>query len=182
MTEIPQAVLRARQRYTDGDPVQDILGETKLSLQRFYYWVDGAPQGDGSTLLPPIPRRHKFYKRSLGSARERVKLIGRMMRAAERQVKDIEERLEAEGVAPTERESDTRALAVVARTLRELTALDELNRTRRKRAEADRKNDESIPRNVDEIRRSLARKLEALIAERNTDLPGAPDAWRNRRI
>jgi hypothetical protein len=176
MTEIPQAALRARQRYIDGDPVQDLLDETKLSLQRFYYWADGAPQGDGSTLLPPIPRRHKFHKRSLGSARERVKLIGRMMRAAERLVKNIEDRLEVEGIPPTERESDTRGLAVVARIVRELTALDELNRTRRKRAEADRNNDESIPRNVDELRRSLALKLEALIAERETDLPSAPDA------
>ena len=61
-------------------------------------------------------------------------------------MKDIEERLEAEwGVAPTERESDTRALAVVARTLRELPpSMNSIARAENA-PKADRKNDESIP-------------------------------------
>ena len=92
MTEIPQAALRARQRYADGDPVDDIVVESNLAIKEFYHWLDGAPQPDGTALLPPIPRRHKFKKRSPGGARERVKLIKRMMRAAGRQVKHIEDR------------------------------------------------------------------------------------------
>jgi hypothetical protein len=171
MTDIPQTALRARQMYVEREAVDDILIETKLCLKEFYLWLDGAPQLDGTTLLPPIQRRHVFKKRSPGSARERVKLIGRLMRAAERHVKDIEDRLEIAGIAPTERESDRRALAVLARTLRELTALDDLNRKRKKRGEADRKNDEPIPRDIDEIRRSLSRKLEALVAEQQGALP-----------
>ncbi len=52
MTEIPQAALRARQRYADGDPVDDIVVESNLAIKEFYHWLDGAPQPDGTALLP----------------------------------------------------------------------------------------------------------------------------------
>jgi len=165
MTEIPQIALRARQRYVDGEPVEAILLATKLSLKQFYHWLDGAPQPDGTALLPPIPRRHVFRKRSPTTAREREKLIARIMRAAERQVQAIEERCEAAGIEPTERDSEARALAVLARTMRELTELDEVNCRRKATDQSRPPNDEPIPRNIDELRESLLRKLEALVAE-----------------
>lgn len=170
MTEIPQTALVGRQRYIEGDLVADILAETKLTNDRLYYWLDGGPG-----LLPPLPRR-RIFGRGIASATGRIALIGRMMRAAERQVQEIEQRLAAEGLEIVDQERDTRALAVLARTLRELTALDALNRSRKQRPQADRTHDEPIPRDIDALRRSLARKLEALIAEQDSEAAAAADA------
>jgi hypothetical protein len=170
MTDIPQAAVVARRMYGDGDSVADILAETKLPHDRLYYWLDGGPG-----LLPPLPRR-RMFGRGIASASQRIALIGRMMRAAERQVQEIEQRLAAEGLDAADQERDARALAVLARTLRDLTALDALNRSRKKRPQAERTNDQPIPRNVDELRRSLLQKLENLVAEQQSSVPEAPDA------
>ena len=86
MTEIPQEAALARQLYADGHSVADILTETQLTHDRLYYWLDGGPG-----LLPPLPRRRSF-SRGIAIASERIALIGRMMRAAERQVHEIERR------------------------------------------------------------------------------------------
>jgi hypothetical protein len=48
-----------------------------------------------------------------------------MWRTAERQVGEIEDRLKAAGLKLAERESNTRMLSIVARTPRELSAVDE---------------------------------------------------------
>ncbi len=50
-----------------------------------------------------------------------------MMRAAERQVGEIEQRLAGSGQALGERERDARTLALLAKTLQSLTALDALH-------------------------------------------------------
>jgi hypothetical protein len=102
---------------------------------------------------------------------DRAEVVNRMWRAAEAQVRDIEERLLGDAAAPLERERDARVLAVLAKTLRELSALDSAKSKTRELAPAD---DDAVPRDMDELRRSLARKLEALIAGRKTDTPGGP--------
>ena len=48
-----------------------------------------------------------------------------MWRTAERQVEEIEDRLAVAGLELAERESNARMLAIVAKTLRELAAVDE---------------------------------------------------------
>ena len=114
----------------------------------------------------------------------RTALIKRMWRAADAQVQEIENRLLQESREPLERERDARMLAVLARTLRELSALDETKQRKQTAASAD---DEAVPRDfprdfsrdfsrdfprdMDELRRSLARKPETLIAEGTAALP-----------
>ncbi len=55
----------------------------------------------------------------------RTAVVKRLWRTAERQVRDIEARLIAAGQEPADRESDARLMAVLVKTLAELTALDE---------------------------------------------------------
>ena len=59
MTEIPQAALRARQMYAEGRTVRAIQAETGLNLDQLYHALDGLPQPNGDSLLPPIPRRRR---------------------------------------------------------------------------------------------------------------------------
>ena len=58
-----------------------------------------------------------------------------MWRTAERQVEEIEDRLQAAGLELAERESNARTLAIVAKTLRELAAVDEARSRARARAQ-----------------------------------------------
>ena len=62
---------------------------------------------------------------------DRVALVGRLWRTAEAQVRDIEERLARHQQQPDERERDARTLAVLVKTMRELSALDDNNGRRR---------------------------------------------------
>ena len=103
MVEIPQAALRARQMYADGELLTDILAETKLTLDRAYYWFDG-----GGGQLPPIPRRRTFG-RGEGKARARRAMIGRMMRAADHKMQQIEARMQS--APPSEEGSRTATCA-----------------------------------------------------------------------
>jgi hypothetical protein len=95
---------------------------------------------------------------------KRAVVVRRLWRTAEAQVSEIERRLIDETQQPEERERDARTLAVLARTLRDLDALDGDNSGRQA------PDDDTIPRDVDELRRSLSQKLEALVAERQAGL------------
>lgn len=108
---------------------------------------------------------------------DRVALVVRMMRASERQVAEVERRI---ATPDDQGDKDARMLAVIARTLRELTAIDALNRELTERAMADARktrdnNDDSAPQDVEALRQSIARKLEAIIAERKDPVSGEPD-------
>jgi hypothetical protein len=107
----------------------------------------------------------------------RLALVTRMMRASERQVAEVERRI---GTSDDEGDRDARMLAVIARTLRELTAIDALNRELTERVTADARkirdnNDEYGPQDIEALRQSIARKLEAIIAEREDPVSGEPD-------
>lgn len=122
-----------------------------------------------------VRRQSKSPSRKAGSgtpalSADRAALVGRMWRAADAQVREIEDRLAQEAPEPDARERDARLLAVLARTLRELSAL-EAPKQKQTAAPAD---DDAVPRDLDELRRSLARKLEALIAGRTADIPDGP--------
>jgi hypothetical protein len=164
-TEIPDAALRARQQYIDRVPVQTILAASGYSHDRLYFWLDGAPQSDGSSLLPPIPRRRIIVRRSSRAA-TRVALVERLMRATEVQVHAMEQRLAAAGYEAND--DDARATVVLARIMRELAALDERNC--KPPNEHGQTNDVSVPLDLDELRRSLTRKLDALVAEQQGTL------------
>ncbi|MGH6768375.1 MAG: hypothetical protein ACRECO_05060, partial [Xanthobacteraceae bacterium] len=71
----------------------------------------------------------------------------------------IEDRLVGKRQQPDERERDTRMLAMLAKTLRELSAFDETT------TESTDQNDEG-PRDIDEFRRDLARRMDAFVERR----------------
>ena len=84
--------------------------------------------------LEPLPRRStgktRGNEKPPGTRRrrlsgDRVALVGRLWRTAEAQVRDIEERLARHQQQPDERERDARTLAVLVKTMRELSALDD---------------------------------------------------------
>jgi hypothetical protein len=120
--------------------------------------------GDGGNgRLPPLPRR-RLLGHGLGRASAHGALIRRMMRVAQKQLREVELRMEKAGRKLAESERNTRALAILARTVRELTALDAFNRAIKPPSEAKKPND-PLPRDVDELRDELLRKMDALIAE-----------------
>lgn len=167
MIDIPQAALRARAMYGAGATTREIQAETGLERGTLYFWIDGGPRRDGKPgsprILPPLERRRTIARRKL-RADERAGLVARMMRAAERQVQEIEERIG--GTSNDDTERDARTLAVLARTMRELTALDALHRGNDERKKTARSHDEPFPRDIGELRRSLSEKLEKIIARR----------------
>lgn len=172
MTETPGEGARVRQMYCDGKTVAAIKAETELTGHAIYFWLDGGPIQDGKRLLPPIPRRvARVHKVSSGARRA---LVARIMRAAELQVSAIERRIET---GSDQMDKDSRTLAVISRTLNELSAIDERNReTKRKKAPPDERTkpavDDDVPDDVEELRRSLARQLDAIIAEGGDMLSG----------
>ncbi len=158
MTDIPEAALRARQMYLDGRKTDDIQKDTGLNLHRLYLWLAGGPERNGVRPLPPIPQRrvNVFSGRHQNA---RAALIVRMMNAAEQQVQDIESRLSVTPEELDSRERSARVLAVLVKTLRELSAVD--SRTPRTRKPKDQ-DDDDLPRNLDDLRRELSRRLDAV--------------------
>ena len=165
----PERVALARRRYIERVPVRAICAEAAIKLGTLYRCLNG-DFDDGTGIKPaPIPLRHAGVRvrQRMGS---RAALVARMWRTAERQVEEIEDRLKSAGLELAERESNARTLAIVAKTLRELSAFDEARKPRGRRAPDD--DHDELPRNVDELRRSLAQKLEAFVAGSADSLPG----------
>jgi hypothetical protein len=172
MNETPEQVANARQMYRDGAPVADIRSATGLSAHRLYYWVRGGPP-DGERHLPPLPLRRNVQHRSRRRRKlsgDRVALVGRLWRTAEAQVRDIEERLARHQQQPDDRERDARTLAVLVKTMRELAALDAIRDGGASPADSD--HDDGGPRDLDEFRRELARRMDAIVAARAAGVPG----------
>ncbi len=120
-----EQIERARTMYAEGFTVSRCLAACDMSLGTLYYWLDGGPHEAGGPLYPPIPRRRAVVgKRRAPLPADRVSLTARLWRTAERQTRDIEERLARPGASSPERERDVRMLASLVRTLRELAAFD----------------------------------------------------------
>jgi aminoglycoside phosphotransferase (APT) family kinase protein len=105
----------------------------------------------------------------VGAPEARVALAERIQAVAEREIAAVEQVLTILGASdPSETEAAARTLASLARTLRELRQLDTTMTT------SEPIDDEPVPRDIDELRRSLARKLDALIAGEQAEVPGEP--------
>lgn len=170
-----EKVALARRRYLDGASVRRIMSETGLSQRTVYRCLSGRLD-DGSGARPaPIPRRG-----AAASPVDRHEVVAQLWRAASQQVQQIEERLAQSGLKPRERDSDMRALAVLVRTLRELAAFDDAEpRKPRGGGQPADDDDDPVPRDIDEFRRELARRMDAFVdrklaAERGvgTGIPG----------
>jgi hypothetical protein len=118
------------------------------------------------------PRADVVANDDPASPQQRLALALRMQRVVERQM-DAVERI-VEKIVPAdqaEAEHGARALASVARTLREIRALTRPD----DEAPPDATDDDPVPRDIDEFRDALARRIEAFIdAEQGGD--GAADA------
>ena len=138
-------------------------------------FVKGKVYPDGSGVKPaPIPQRRKVRVRPRTGSR--AALVSRMWRTAERQVEEIEDRLRIAGLELAERESNARTLAIVAKTLRELAVFDEARKPPNKKAQDDDDdNPNSVPRNVEDLRRALAEKLERFVAGTASSIPGGAE-------
>lgn len=167
----PDEALALRTRYAAGQPVARICAECGCTTYLLYLAVDGKIAAADGSAMPPLPRRGRPRQFSGSSRRraalpagpdaDRLALVTRLWRAAERQVRRIEQRFGQGDVPATD---DARALAVLVRTVRELAAFDA--------AQQPDRNDDDRPRDLDEFRRDLAARMEAFVAAR-TD-PAVP--------
>lgn len=163
MTDIPEAALRARQMYKDGAEIRAIKAKTGLSQSRLYHWLDGGPKTNGERLLPPIVKRVPRKQSSL--EKKRTGLVGRMMRAAEQQVVAIERRLADTQQQPADSERNARTLAVLAKTMQSLAALDAPHKPKamqKEKVSADDHDYDQIPEDIDALRRELTDRLAAM--------------------
>jgi hypothetical protein len=157
----PETIARVRQDYADGVPVAQICTRNKVSSGVAYKCVDGIPPG--ADRLPPIPRRQsRPPRRPRTPVASRKALVARLWRSAKNQVHEVEERLARADQPPPERERDARLLAVLVKTLRELTALDRAQNDQTATKDAPRDDDDAVPRDLDELRRELARRVDLL--------------------
>lgn len=167
----PDVVALVRRLYQDGATVNAIVAASGIKNLKILYGCLAGLYPDGSATEPaPIPRRRQGVRRPARHRKgNRTALVARMWRTAERQVEEIEQRAAVAGLELAERESNARMLAIVAKTLRELAAVDEKARVKEATKDDD---DDAPPRNIDELRRALADKLERFVSGRAGAVPG----------
>jgi hypothetical protein len=159
-----ETVREIRRRYAEGVVVSVICAEFGVKSWQVYQCADGGPAG--AERLPPLPRRRLpavQRGRRLGNAARRA-MIARLWHSAHDEVDELSQRLaRAAGAAPDgERERNTRLLATLARTLQQLMALDPMPTSRPAKKDVPRDDDDSVPRDLDELRRELARRVDRL--------------------
>ena len=158
-----EEIERARAMYVEAFTISRILAATNMSLGTLYYWLDGGPRGADGPLLPPIPRRRVVIgKRRRPLQADPVSLTNRLCRTAERQARDIQLRLARGGAPIAERERDVRMLALLVKTLRELSAFEAGIQPN-----ASEPDDE--PRDMDALRAELCRRIGVLCAQAQAD-------------
>lgn len=113
---------------------------------------------DGAT--PQSPPEPKPKPRPIS----RKAVVGQLWRAAKRQIDIHEEHLSDLPKGTTASEADAKALAVLARTVRELVAIEEPPATRKDKRTDDPSAADDL-RHVAQLRQDLARRLEALAAQ-----------------
>jgi len=124
---------------------------------------------DGTT---PPPRSEAKPKRKVIS---RKAVVGQLWRAAKRQIDTHEEHLADLPKGTAASEADAKALAVLARTVRELVAIEEPPATRKDKRSDDPSAADDL-RHVAQLRQDLARRLEALAAQDARENPQEADA------
>lgn len=164
--QVPETAGLARRLYAEGVPIAEICARTGLSSRAAYHWIDREVDADGAVRHAPLRRRSGKVRGETSSEPPRRRLLARLWRAAERQVADIEARMvraapgagEAGPVrVAADAEKDARALALIARTVRELNAAEDDSKPE--------KDADDTVRDLDLFRRELARRLERLRAE-----------------
>ncbi|SDF42621.1 hypothetical protein [Bosea robiniae] len=124
---------------------------------------------DSATPQPPSEPKPKRM------AVSRKAVVGQLWRAAKRQIDTHEEHLADLPKGTTASEADAKALAVLARTIRELVAIEEPPGTRKDKRSDDPSAADDL-RHVAQLRQDLARRLEALAAQDARENPQEADA------
>lgn len=166
----PETVAYARRRYRENAVVEDILGETGLSLGIFYRCIDGV-YDDGSGLpVQPLPRRNPCRTRRPALNRVRATMADRLWRTGESNVKALEERLARTDLSDGAREGDARVFAIMVRAMRELTetgaSVAPPQPEAATKACAKAEEDDQDPEDIDEFHRDLVRQMDAIAARR----------------
>lgn len=158
-----EAITIIRQQYADGVVLRNIIQDNEVTKETIYYCVDGGPH-DPEPRYPPLPRRRTKPRadNAHDSNPTRRILVRRLWQTASQQVKEIQSRLNSMGQESSER--DARALAVLVKTLRDLAAFDEANPAAQTRTDFD--DDDYGPRDINDFRRELARKMDAIVSRR----------------
>lgn len=92
------------------------------------------------------------------SSDPRTLLAARLWRAAERQAAEVEQRIAAGPRPVAEAERDARVLSVLAKTLRELSAVDA--------PAQDEEDEDAAPDDIEELRSALDERLRRLTLEK----------------
>lgn len=178
-----EQILRIREQYAAGVVVQQIESDNDVSKYAVYVCVAGGPlMSDGKREFDAIPFRRPASRQRWGAngkARRKLRatLIGSLWLSAEAQLREIEARRDLDGVKSTERARDARIIAVVAKTLRDLGELDPPvpKKNTVKRVKADSAQSEvnyDDPRQIDDFRRELARRIAALAGGASPEAAG----------
>jgi hypothetical protein len=157
----PDVVALVRRLYAEGVTVNEIVAQSGITKLNIIYRCVAGVYPDGSGIAPaPLPQRRQGVRVRHRDG-SRAALVTRMWRTAERQVEEIEDRLAVAGLELAEREGNARMFAITAKTLRDLSAVDEKTRCKESKKAND---DDAPPRNIDDLRRELAKKLESFVA------------------
>jgi hypothetical protein len=99
---------------------------------------------------------------------QRATLAARLWRAAELQAAEVEQRIALGARPAADAERDARVLAVLAKTLRELSAAEE--------SFTQGDDDDATPDDIDELRAALGERLRRISSERAERPGGRPHA------
>lgn len=153
---------------TAPEPLSGALLNMKGPAMPLEARTAATPTKDGGS---PEARRPPF---------SRKRVVSRLWRTAERQVAEIETRMRGLGDDPQALERDAKTLAIIAKTVRDLVAIDgeagELAKSKENKAAHGSKNarpdptaagdDDIGPRDIEGFRAELARRLDELRRER----------------
>ncbi len=166
--------------YVEGFTASRICAQCLMSLGTLYTCLDGTPFGADGPRWPPIPRRRNVTgKRTRALRADALSLRNRLIRTAEGQVREIELRLSLPGRTGPERERDIRMLGMTVKSLRELSRLEvaafnadaacDAGAAEGKAARERAMGRDTFPMEFSALRRQLAERLDALVAEQEAE-------------
>lgn len=172
-----ERVETARAMYVEGFTVARICSHCLMSLGTLYACLDGTPFGPDGPRFEPIPRRRNVLgQRTRPLRADPASLRNRLIRTAERQVREIELRLSLPDRPAPERERDIRMLGMTVKSLRELSRLEAAAFAPGEDAPGRTPDfvpgQDTFPQEFAELRRKLLEKLDAVMAEREAEETG----------
>ncbi len=119
-----ETITAAREQYQAGRPRDEICAALGISASSLYAWLNGKKLSAAMRAAPVINRVDIAAARSnWPSPDERMRIVSRLWRIAVRQVAAAEKCLDPATGAPADAGSGARALATLARAIRELESM-----------------------------------------------------------